>query len=518
MKPFKFVSSDKESFIGTMWLHHHFAIQLPSPLTFVMKGDLCDQAKGYLNMKYDHVDEQDRIETHFKYAMLKEAFDLGIILAALKAYGRENVLNLIISEPAAIWTRRLWFIYEFFIEKIEEIKDSLQSCDYVFALDPQFFCTREAEYEHSIRHRVNNNIIGVRGMCPFVRRTKCISDFNCSAILEKMALLEKYDSSLFPRALMYSYTKDTQSSFELEGEKLTQMKEYKLAEILKNLDSLEIDEKGLCVIQNELMNDARFKDKGFRNFQNYVGSVQRNFKEKVHFICPKPSDLGILMASWFELYEHAVSSKTSYPLAVAAIVSFSFVFLHPFSDGNGRIHRLLMHKVLRDARIYPSRFVIPLSAAILKLRVDYDDVLSIFSSPRKAFTTYDFDKEGKMTVKNNTSVFFQYFDSTPQAEFLVRCFEYALEEELIPELKFLERFDKAMEELLKVADLPNRVLIQFVSSCMQNNGVLSKKKRKLPIFKNLTEDEIHLYEQVISRALSESKNIEISDDEFEDSK
>jgi hypothetical protein len=287
---------------------------------------------------------------------------------------------------------------------------------------------------------------------------------------------------------------------------------------LKNLDSLEIDEKGLCVIQNELMNDARFKDKGFRNFQNYVGSVQRNFKEKVHFICPKPSDLGILMASWFELYEHAVSSKTSYPLAVAAIVSFSFVFLHPFSDGNGRIHRLLMHKVLRDARIYPSRFVIPLSAAILKLRVDYDDVLSIFSSPRKAFTTYDFDKEGKMTVKNNTSVFFQYFDSTPQAEFLVRCFEYALEEELIPELKFLERFDKAMEELLKVADLPNRVLIQFVSSCMQNNGVLSKKKRKLPIFKNLTEDEIHLYEQVISRALSESKNIEISDDEFEDSK
>jgi hypothetical protein len=63
MKPFKFVSSDKESFIGTMWLHHHFAIQLPSPLTFVMKGDLCDQAKGYLNMKYDHVDEQDRIET-----------------------------------------------------------------------------------------------------------------------------------------------------------------------------------------------------------------------------------------------------------------------------------------------------------------------------------------------------------------------------------------------------------------------------------------------------------------------
>ncbi len=30
----------------------------------------------------------------------------------------------------------------------------------------------------------------------------------------------------------------------------------------------------------------------------------------------------------------------------AAVVAYGFVFLHPFEDGNGRIHRFLIHNIL----------------------------------------------------------------------------------------------------------------------------------------------------------------------------
>jgi Fic family protein len=35
-----------------------------------------------------------------------------------------------------------------------------------------------------------------------------------------------------------------------------------------------------------------------------------------------------------------------YPVLFAAIITFSFVIIHPLEDGNGRIHRYLIHHVL----------------------------------------------------------------------------------------------------------------------------------------------------------------------------
>jgi Fic family protein len=46
-------------------------------------------------------------------------------------------------------------------------------------------------------------------------------------------------------------------------------------------------------------------------------------------------------------------------VAIAALVAFGFVFIHPFGDGNGRIHRFLIHQVLSTEGFTPSQPAVP---------------------------------------------------------------------------------------------------------------------------------------------------------------
>jgi Fic family protein len=65
------------------------------------------------------------------------------------------------------------------------------------------------------------------------------------------------------------------------------------------------------------------------------------------FVPPLPAEVYPLLRSFFRLY---VRSKDSvHPVESAALVHLKFVTIHPFSDGNGRIARLLMNFILNRA-------------------------------------------------------------------------------------------------------------------------------------------------------------------------
>ena len=63
------------------------------------------------------------------------------------------------------------------------------------------------------------------------------------------------------------------------------------------------------------------------------------------------------------------------PVIAAAILAFGFVYIHPFEDGNGRIHRYLIHHILSKRGFNPPQLVFPVSAAILDRIEDYRGVL-----------------------------------------------------------------------------------------------------------------------------------------------
>ena len=66
-----------------------------------------------------------------------------------------------------------------------------------------------------------------------------------------------------------------------------------------------------------------------------------------------PTDTPILMAELMAWYRDELEKGELHPIALAALLHYKFVCIHPFDDGNGRISRLLMNYVLLSNDLPP---------------------------------------------------------------------------------------------------------------------------------------------------------------------
>jgi len=185
-----------------------------------------------------------------------------------------------------------------------------------------------------------------------------------------------------------------------------------------------------------------------------------------------------------------------HPVVHAAAIAYGFVFLHPFEDGNGRIHRFLIHNILARQGFTPEGIMFPVSAAMLKNPSEYDASLEAFSRPLMPLVEYALDEDGRMTVKNDTDRWYAYIDMTAQAEALFRFIKQTIETELVEELSFLANYDETKKAIQKIVDMPDRQIDLFIRFCLQNNGRLSTRKR-VSHFDFLSDDEVARMEQAI---------------------
>lgn len=90
------------------------------------------------------------------------------------------------------------------------------------------------------------------------------------------------------------------------------------------------------------------------------------------FVAPPPTMVPALMQDLFDWMGQ--NRNTVHPLVLSAVFHYEFVFIHPFSDGNGRVARL-WHTVLlsnwRDIFAY-----IPLESQIEKFQSEYYDAIA----------------------------------------------------------------------------------------------------------------------------------------------
>ena len=314
-------------------------------------------------------------------------------------------------------------------------------------------------------------------------------------------VLAAYPRDVLKRALSYLYTKETKSSFEIENVRLDASRIERFAALLVLAEEHDFFNKNdLIELQNRIV-DPRFADHDYRHTQNYVGESVGWTEERVHFVSPKPGDLADLMEGMYAAHRR-MGDGGLHPVIHAAAVAFGFVFMHPFEDGNGRIHRFLIHNILASRKFTPPGVIFPVSAAMLNDREAYDAALEAFSKPLMPLVEYELDDHGRLTVQNDTALHYRYIDMTVQAETLFTLIERVITTDLAGELRFLRNYDATKNALQEIVDLPDRLIDLFIRMCLQNKGVLSAAKRKSH-FEKLTDDEVTRMEGAVRQGYAE---------------
>jgi hypothetical protein len=167
------------------------------------------------------------------------------------------------------------------------------------------------------------------------------------------------------------------------------------------------------------------------------------------------------------------------PLVLASIIAFGFVFIHPFMDGNGRLSRFLFHQVLCQRGALQNGLVLPVSIVMRQNEADYLSVLQDFSGPARRFWDVTFIDVNQFVFefKGDESIY-RYWDGTRCVEFMANATEQAIEHHLKQETVFLARYDELYRRIDQEFDVSNVDLSRLVMFCLDQNGKISKHRRK----------------------------------------
>lgn len=435
---------------------------------------------------------------HLNFAIKYEGVNLEVLKAFFGKVPREEIAQEVLSKPTGRYCRRIWFLYEFLTGEQLPLED-VKTGPFVPLLDSdkQFALPLESS-ERARRQRIINNLAGNSLFCPMVRLTKQVLENSADKLkFETDSLLSAYSPELLYRAVQYLYVKETKSSFAIERETPSQKRMDAFVGLLKDAEKDCLSLEGLCSIQKKIV-DERYQQERWRESQVYVGESLSPTEERVHYIAPKPADIGSLMEAYMQAANQAIHINCD-AVVTAVIVAFAFVFLHPFDDGNGRTHRYLLHHVLARKNFTPPKIIFPVSAVLLKNPGVYDRMLESFSARLMPLLEYSIDDYGEITVKNDTADFYRFIDMTPIVEEFQKIVLTTIQTEWKAELNYLQNYDKMRSAMRDIVDMPDKKANQFIMFVQQNKGVLPLSRRKL--FSELSDEEVAGLEKAVNQFL-----------------
>lgn len=196
-------------------------------------------------------------------------------------------------------------------------------------------------------------------------------DLNKMPVLRKNNRIHSIHSSLAIEAnsLSFNQVKDIIDGKTVVGPQ-NEIKEVKNAynayKLMDNINPYSI--KDLKSAHRVMMDLIVEKSGEFRKGHEGVFDENGNC---IH-VCPPPEQLNLLINKLFKWMKE--NKDTLHPLILSSVFHYEFVFIHPFSDGNGRIARLWQNVILsKFEEIFE---YVPIETQIKKYQKEYYDAIN----------------------------------------------------------------------------------------------------------------------------------------------
>ncbi len=494
--------------VGYAALQHSLGTELPL-------REICAVATGHVRGSvrlengirvYDQrYRPEGNVAGHIFFALKHETLDLLVLKSILFKLGANSVTAVIATHQGKQQARRLWFLYEWLTGERLSLEDISPGVRYLPILDPEKYFT--GPQKQSPRHKITNNLLGDREFCPVVRKTEALQAFTRAALsLQVEQVMGRTSQDVWRRAASFLLLADSRASFAIEGERPARNRIERWALVIQQAGRQPLSLSEIIEMHGKLIQDNRFVAKGLRSEGVFLGERNRDGEPVPEFIGARPQDLPLLMQGLLD--SHRIMSGGSVePVIHAALIAFGFIFMHPFEDGNGRLHRALVHHILAERKFAPAGMVFPISAVMLDRIEKYRQALRDFSAPLMTSIEWQPTPKGNIEVLNDTADLYRFGDYTALAEYLSTCVEHTITTLLPKEVHYLKCYDLALTSIGEHIDMPGnqiRDLIMFITQ----NGMKLPLRRRQKEFSSLTDAEVLAIEKDVAEAFSQDDKSE----------
>jgi hypothetical protein len=467
------------------------AVPMPNKLSFVSSKNRQFENDEWKVYSASYLPDEN-LYKQLIFALKYEGVDRLVFKKLFEVLSSLEMEEMIQQENLGQYSRRIWFIYEWLTGKKLNIPD-LKTGNLVPVIDEKLQYAIDGV--SSPRHKVINNLPGNQDFCPLIHKTEKLEKYIVSNIRqEKSNYLNRVHKDILQRASSFLLLKDSQASFSIEGENPRNNRAARWGIAIGQAGKNELSIAELNRLQQLVIENDRFVKMGIRSQQGFIGDRDRATQEPIpDHISAKFEDLDTLMAGWLQTQKVLTESRMD-PVLVAAKIAFGFVFIHPFVDGNGRLHRYIIHHILSQTGYTEQGIIFPVSASILTHIKDYAKTLESYSHPILNFIDWKPSENNNVEILNETIDYYRYFDATAHAEFLFYCVNDTLVNIIPNEVEYLKKYEAFKQFLDNRYEMPDNMISLLIGFLEQGNGTLSKRAKSNE-FNKLTIDEISSIEK-----------------------
>ncbi|HZX69299.1 MAG TPA: Fic family protein [Rhodanobacter sp.] len=450
-----------------------FAPRLPAILKPVTR---VEPTPTYLAVPSHVAPASDEPLQHILFALKHEGVNLQILAQALPHVPAQALVHELHRTPNGRYIRMACHLWESLTHQTLDATPAIGG-SYANLFDPRRYVTGPPQRD--ARWRINFNGLGTPRYCVTVERTPTIqAAINANVLQRANAFRETLGAGLMERTLAWAYLHETRDSFAIEREAPSEDKSRAFIALLHQAHSKRaLTEDYLVELQAATVSNPFDKATAFRTEQNWLGGPARGAAGVTYL--PPPPELARELMDELMCLANAAAGKLD-PLVAAAVISFGFVYIHPFMDGNGRLSRFLFHQALCQSGQLADGLVLPVSVAMKKHEAEYLRVLQIYSQPAREFwrvTWLDNDNYHFDFLGDAAHSIYRYWDATPCVEFGFAMAEQALNVELRRETRFLARYDAIHAAVNERFDLRGSDLSTLIVGCIENDNGISQRRR-----------------------------------------